>query len=212
MTEQMTDNQQRSSRRCVKCNNEKDLNEFAKVYSERKRGKDYKQHTCLLCFRAFSAAKERKRRAEKPEEYKATRKKHRDANLEKCREYKRQADRRLKDEVFEAYGGYRCVCCGETMQSMLTIDHVNNDGKEHRAKIAAGKSYMTCRTGNGNSLYRDLRKNNFPDGVQILCYNCNISKYRLGKCEHQLENVQRLERKLVDSSESKCQAPERVKI
>ena len=44
----------------------------------------------------------------------------------------------LKNEVFQAYGGYQCACCGETEPMFLTIDHVGNDGADHRRVIANG--------------------------------------------------------------------------
>jgi hypothetical protein len=57
----------------------------------------------------------------------------------------------------------------------LTVDHINNDGAEHRRKIGAG----IC------SLYWWLKKNHFPDGFQILCYNCNGARARNnGVCPH----------------------------
>ena len=74
--------------------------------------------------------------------------------------------RRSKDreQVFAVYGD-KCVHCGETNIAFLTVDHVNNDGAEHRRSIK-----------NGN-LRIWLRKNNFPDGFQILCNNCNWLKF-----------------------------------
>lgn len=81
----------------------------------------------------------------------------------------------LRKETFDAYGG-RCACCGEDQLEVLTIDHVNNDGAEHR-KI----------TGAGSRFYAWLRKEGFPqDGrFQILCFNCNIAKKIYGTCPHQ---------------------------
>ena len=82
----------------------------------------------------------------------------------------------LKDEVFKAYGGWKCACCGETEKLFLTIDHVLNDGAVHRKDIGHG----SIRT------YRWLRKNNFPKGFQVLCMNCNFGKrMNNGRCPHQ---------------------------
>lgn len=41
--------------------------------------------------------------------------------------------RRLKLEVLAGYGG-KCICCGETHPAFLTVDHINNDGAEHRTQ------------------------------------------------------------------------------
>ena len=44
----------------------------------------------------------------------------------------------VKDEVFNAYGGYVCVCCGETRRIFLTLDHINGGGTNHRKKVGGG--------------------------------------------------------------------------
>lgn len=84
--------------------------------------------------------------------------------------------RRYRHQVFETYGGYKCACCGETEYDFLTIDHVNNDGAEHRKRL-------TQKGG----MYRDIVKQGFPAGVyQVLCMNCNWGKRRCGVCPHQM--------------------------
>lgn len=86
---------------------------------------------------------------------------------------------RLKIRVFNAYGGFKCSCCGETGESFLAIDHINNDGAEHRKKLSQGT---------GSRFYQWLSSNNFPDGFQVLCFNCNHSKsINRGVCEHQIK-------------------------
>ncbi len=76
----------------------------------------------------------------------------------------------IKDQVFLAYGGYRCSCpgCDVTEKDFLTIDHVDGGGLKHRRVIGV------------SNLYRWLRRNNFPPGFQVLCFNCNQSKGRRG--------------------------------
>jgi hypothetical protein len=92
----------------------------------------------------------------------------------------REASRQLrgkqkrKDEVYNAYGGYICRCCGETDPIFLTIDHVNNDGYVHR------KQFKT-------DIYSWLRTNGYPSGFQVLCWNCNRAKhYNNGICPHRV--------------------------
>lgn len=76
--------------------------------------------------------------------------------------------------VLNAYGA-KCACCGEDEPLFLEIDHVNNDGKKHRNEI--GNS--------SKALVYWLIQNNFPDGFQILCSNCNQGKKRnKGICPH----------------------------
>ena len=79
---------------------------------------------------------------------------------------------RYRKAVMDHYGR-RCVCCGETQEEFLTIDHVDNDGKEHRKVV------------DGARLYRWLMKNDYPKNFQILCWNCNVAKGRYGVCPHE---------------------------
>lgn len=105
----------------------------------------------------------------------------------------------VRDAVYLAYGGYRCACCGETERMFLSIDHVNNDGAEHK---------RTCKIRTGEQLYRWLIRNKFPVGFQILCMNCQWGKRNNnGVCPHVSGKVQRLSREGVGSSEPKRSAP-----
>ncbi len=80
--------------------------------------------------------------------------------------------------VFAHYGG-SCNCCGEDTISFLSIDHVNNDGKDHRWKNGNRIS--------GVHLYQKIIKANFPDLYQLLCMNCNFGKrMNNGVCPHVL--------------------------
>ena len=89
----------------------------------------------------------------------------------------------LKDTVFEGYGGYSCKCCGETIKEFLTLDHINNDGAEHRRKIF-GENGRRC--GSGRTLYLWIIRNNFPPIFQVLCSNCNWGKrMNDGICPHE---------------------------
>lgn len=80
--------------------------------------------------------------------------------------------REIKAQVLSEYsnGELRCACpgCNITNLTFLTLDHVNNDGREHRKLV----------TGFGDKFYRFLRKNGFPKNpqLQVLCYNCNCGK------------------------------------
>jgi hypothetical protein len=76
-------------------------------------------------------------------------------------------------EAFDAYGGAKCACCGETLFEGLTIDHINGDGKAHR-KVA----------GAGTGLYRWLKLHDFPPGFQVLCATCNLAKGTGDHCPH----------------------------
>lgn len=88
----------------------------------------------------------------------------------------RERSQQHRKDCIQAYGG-KCRCCGEAEVSFLTFDHVNDDGAEHRTKVSPGYS-----------MYVWLKKNNFPNTIQILCWNCNYAK-RLGICPHKLNVV-----------------------
>lgn len=84
-----------------------------------------------------------------------------------------------KDAVFEAYGGWKCACCGETEKSFLSIDHVENNGSQLRRAGIHGKPSA--------EFYRWLKRRRFPKGFQVLCMNCNVGKHRNGGvCPHQV--------------------------
>ncbi len=72
----------------------------------------------------------------------------------------------LKLEVLGKYSNdtFRCTNCNEDRLDCLTIDHINNDGQEHRKAIGSV------------NMYRWLRKNNYPNGFQVLCMNCQWVK------------------------------------
>jgi hypothetical protein len=50
---------------------------------------------------------------------------------------------------------------------LLTIDHINNNGNQHRKEI---------KIKGGIPFYRWLIRNDFPREYQILCWNCNCTK------------------------------------
>lgn len=84
---------------------------------------------------------------------------------------------RCREQVFAAYGGWKCACCGETEKLFLSIDHVENNGAEERRSGV----YKSCGTG----FYQWLRKQNFPPGYQVLCMNCQVGKHKNGGvCPH----------------------------
>jgi len=109
-------------------------------------------------------------------------------NREMVRARERERYHELKDQVYAAYGGYLCACCGEAEPKFLSIDHVNNDGNERR-KIYR---YGAGRGGGGSKLYLKIAELGFPPDYQVLCMNCNWGKARNnGVCPHETAKVQR---------------------
>lgn len=87
---------------------------------------------------------------------------------------------RLVEQTYAAYGGFKCVCCGETEPMFLTLDHINGGGTKHREELRNGQP-----AAGGSWLYRELRRAGFPPGYQVLCFNCNCGRARNGGvCPH----------------------------
>jgi hypothetical protein len=82
----------------------------------------------------------------------------------------------LKTEVLMHYskGRMRCACdkCPETLKDFLTIDHINGGGEQHKREIGTWNIFRWCK------------ENNFPEGFQVLCMNCNWAKRYSGICPH----------------------------
>lgn len=94
---------------------------------------------------------------------------------ESCAKKRRERDKnrraRARQKVLDYYGRI-CACCGEDEELFLTIDHVNNDGSEHRDEVDRVAEWIV--------------KEGFPTGFQILCFNCNTGKHlNDGTCPHE---------------------------
>ena len=91
--------------------------------------------------------------------------------LEKRRKYyanRRIRIREIRKEVIAHYsnGTMSCKVCGFSDIRALCIDHINDDGARHRESIGSGAT----------ATLTNLQRNNYPDGYQILCANCNQIK------------------------------------
>lgn len=72
-------------------------------------------------------------------------------------------------KVFNHYGNV-CGTCGISDHDVLTIDHINQDGAEHRKRDGIGLS--------GRNFHQWLVANGFPEGFRTLCFNCNMKAWR----------------------------------
>jgi len=168
---------------CKRCGQDKPVTEFHRS----SRNPDGLAYTCKPCACEVTrlwgqANRERARETDRlyrlanPGKYTQLARAWRAANPDRAREnsrrrapYGAQWHAQLRAAVLDHYGR-SCACCGTTEN--LAIDHVNGDGKQHRAEIGVRP---------GTRMYRWLVKNNFPDGFQTLCLPCNASK---GEREH----------------------------
>jgi hypothetical protein len=91
--------------------------------------------------------------------------------LAKVLPLQRERRKQIKKIILKHYGGDppKCACCGEAHIEFLTIDHIQGAGNKQRRELFGG-------TGGGDRFYSWLIKNNFPDGFQVLCRNCNGAK------------------------------------
>lgn len=96
------------------------------------------------------------------------------------REKMRASLKRLRREALVAYGGPVCKCCGETTEAFLTLDHIDGGGR---------KSKREDEQKSGSRFYRWLKRNGYPPGLQVLCFNCNSGRaINGGVCPHQEKN------------------------
>jgi hypothetical protein len=83
---------------------------------------------------------------------------------------------KIKERIMRHYSGGSAFCgyCGYDDMRALTIDHIDGTGSEHRRQI---------KTKGGGDFFLWLKRNNFPDGFQVLCMCCNFIK-RIENKEH----------------------------
>lgn len=82
----------------------------------------------------------------------------------------RKSNVQLKLEVLSQYGPNKHLMCAwpdctVTDIDMLSLDHINDNGAEHRRQYAPGYG-----------VYRELRREGYPEGYQTLCHNHNWKK------------------------------------
>lgn len=77
-----------------------------------------------------------------------------------------------RNRVLRHYSGGEVHCrhCGIRDPDVLTIDHMNGNGRRHREQVNTYQS--------STAFYRWLIRNDFPVGFQVLCANCQLKKER----------------------------------
>lgn len=90
-----------------------------------------------------------------------------------CVAINRKSRRKTKIEILRHYSpelkctGINGVCASNCSDiRCLTIDHINGDGAKERKETGMY----------GWRFYQWLKKNNYPDGYQVLCMNCQFIK------------------------------------
>ena len=94
-------------------------------------------------------------------------------NRDRQNQLTNESNHRLINDIIDGYGG-KCACCDETRREYLSIDHKNGSGRKYTREMGSW----------GTQFYRWLRRNNYPEGFQVLCFNCNYGKRDYGICPH----------------------------
>lgn len=133
-------------------------------------------------------ARNKKYRLENPEKFREQAKKYRiknqdhynelrrdyiKKNKEKANLWNRNARRQRKVDVIFHYsnGKNECLYCKKKGVEFLTIDHIDGGGNEHRRRE---------KIDGGSDIAAWLKRNHYPEGFQILCFNCNCVKAHFG--------------------------------
>ncbi len=108
-------------------------------------------------------------------------------HLERTRASKRKSAARrarmIRNQVLGHYSNwsFTCACCGESEREFLTIDHAAGNGNRMSRDLGIP------RAGTGLTFW--LFRNGLPTGFQVMCMNCNSSKWKHGECVHKSNGV-----------------------
>jgi len=128
--------------------------------------KDSKHEKVLVKARKYREDNREKRRKWNREWIKANRERY---NASKYH----YRDRCKVDAIFKYNKEMECVVCGFSDIRGLCLDHIDNDGASHRKKLripSRGSSSAGMQT------YEALKREGWPKGLQVLCFNCNTIK------------------------------------
>jgi hypothetical protein len=124
------------------------------------------------------------RRLKKKEVTKIYREKNREKLLEYGRAYTNRIYKENRTKIFNILGK-KCEICGETNGTVLSIDHIHNDGVIVRKKHGGNFGELTWL----NNL--DWPEDYIRENYQILCYNHNCGKNRTCFDKTNITNSQR---------------------
>ena len=143
-----------------------------------------------------------KSKSEKYKQIQAWRKRNKTKCVEYCRKYfeknkeairqrRNQLNAIIKLQVIDKYGG-QCATCTCSIPTVLSVDHIYNNGAESRRN---GEQV-------GSNLYRILLKKNKRTDLQILCANCQWRKHVWGKFDGRWPTKEEVESFLLSNLKS----------
>jgi len=100
----------------------------------------------------------------------------------------------LKKEVFDYYGG-RCENCLSDDKDVISLDHIDGNGRKHRKEV--------LKTDSGTGFYKWVFKNK-PNNIRILCYNCN--------CAHSMKKIELKENNIFNNLCKYCGSSDNLKF
>jgi len=166
---------------CTKCGQELPLDQFGK-FKQSKDGLAYKCKKCVADYQKryreqpLVKAAEAARRRDNKHRWESSKpwykRQYQQLHNPEIRESRRKKYHAERMEIIAHYsnGQECCQGCGCSDVRVLTVDHIKNNGNEHRALDPSA-----------NKIYKWLLRNGLPTGFQILCWNCQFIK----KQEHQ---------------------------
>ncbi len=95
-------------------------------------------------------------------------------NREKYNRSKHKFRLKVKVTVMAMYASpIRCVSCGFNDIDGLTLDHIHDNGADHRKALKLSHRGASV---SGGRIYEYIYKHGKIDGMQVLCANCNLIK------------------------------------
>ncbi len=159
-------------RTCKKCGIEKPIEAFSPTYTkwgghryecrecERDRRYAYERQSAEIIKEKYGSVEKRREAIRKATEWNRS-------HPERRRKTALSHYYRLQEAAILAYGGYKCSCCGIEEPTVMCLDHIKNDGSEHRKELG----FL-----GGAQMYRWARDNGYPPVFQVPCFNCNHAK------------------------------------
>ena len=138
-----------------------------------------------LLQREKSREAQKRYRAKYPDRHAECNKKWIDKNRERYNASKYNYRDRLKEDIIKHYsnGTMACAVCGYSDIRALCLDHINDDGAKWRAE-----NKVAGRGTTGTTTYAKIEELDCPEGLQVLCANCNLVKEIERKMDNRRKN------------------------